>query len=57
MRKLPFREAARLFGEITMPYVFLPVRAMGYVWYLMKNDKDESSPCLEPTSETGSGDR
>ncbi len=44
--KVPFREAARLYGEIAMPFAFLPARAIGYVWYLMKNDKDESSPCL-----------
>ena len=46
VRKLPFREAARLSGEIFMPYVFLPARGLGYLWYLMKNDKDEQSPCL-----------
>jgi uncharacterized protein involved in outer membrane biogenesis len=44
--KLPFKEAARLYGEIFMPYAFLPARALGYLWYLMKNDKDELSPCL-----------
>jgi hypothetical protein len=44
--KLPFKEAARLYGEIFMPYAFLPARALGYLWYLMKKDKDESSPCL-----------
>jgi len=32
-----------------MPYVFLPIRALGYLWYIMKNDKDESSPCLTPS--------
>lgn len=47
VRKIPFKEAARLYGEIFMPYVFLPARALGYLWYLMKNDKDEQSPCLE----------
>jgi hypothetical protein len=46
VRKLPFREAARLFGEIVAPYVFLPARGLGYLWYLMKKDKDEQSPCL-----------
>jgi uncharacterized protein involved in outer membrane biogenesis len=46
VRKLAFKEAARLYGEIFMPYAFLPARALGYLWYLMKNDKDESSPCL-----------
>jgi len=42
---LKFKEAARLTGEILAPYVFLPARAMGYLWYLMKKDKEES-PCL-----------
>jgi uncharacterized protein involved in outer membrane biogenesis len=46
VRKLPLREAARLSGEIFMPYVFLPARGLGYLWYLIKNDKDEQSPCL-----------
>ena len=46
VRKLPFQEAAKLYGEIFMPVVFLPLRGLGYLWYLMKNDKDEQSPCL-----------
>jgi hypothetical protein len=46
IKKLPFKEAARLYGEIFAPYVFLPARALGYMWYLMKDDKDETSPCL-----------
>jgi len=46
--KLPYIEAARLTGEILLPYVFLPARAMGYTWYLMNDDKDEESPCLRP---------
>jgi hypothetical protein len=49
--KMPFKEAARLYGEIFMPYVFLPARAAGYVWSLMKNDTDEASPCLSPASQ------
>jgi hypothetical protein len=52
IRKLPFREAARLYGEIFMPYVFLPARGLGYLWYLMKNDKDEESPCLSLAPQT-----
>ena len=53
VRKLPFREAAKLYGEIFMPYIFLPLRGLGYLWHLMKNDKDEESPCLimEPRTE------
>ncbi|MBW1759868.1 MAG: hypothetical protein JRI88_06095, partial [Deltaproteobacteria bacterium] len=46
VRKLPFREAAKLYGEIAMPMVFLPARAMGYLWYLIKKDTPEDSPCL-----------
>jgi len=53
VRKLPFREAAKLYGEIVMPMVFLPVRALGYLWYLIRKDKEEESPCLtmEPRTE------
>jgi len=46
VRKLPFREAAKLYGEIFMPMVFLPARGLGYLWYLIKKDKEEESPCL-----------
>ncbi len=46
VRKLPFQEAAKLYGEIFMPVVFLPVRALGYLWYLIRKDKEEESPCL-----------
>jgi uncharacterized protein involved in outer membrane biogenesis len=52
VRKLPFREAAKLYGEIMMPVVFLPVRALGYLWYLIKKDKEEESPCLMMESQT-----
>lgn len=53
VRKLPFREAAKLYGEIFMPVVFLPARALGYLWYLIRKDKEEESPCLimEPRTE------
>ncbi|MBW1693462.1 MAG: AsmA family protein [Deltaproteobacteria bacterium] len=51
--KIPFKEAARLAGEILLPYVFLPARALGYLWYLLMDDKDGKSPCLieEPNVE------
>lgn len=45
IRALPFKEAARLYGEILAPYVFLPARGLGYLWYLLKGDKEET-PCL-----------
>ncbi|MBW1895544.1 MAG: AsmA family protein [Deltaproteobacteria bacterium] len=46
VRKLPFREAAKLYGEIFMPVVFFPARALGYLWYLIRKDKEAESPCL-----------
>jgi hypothetical protein len=46
VRKLPFKEAAKLLGEVTMPTVFLPARGLGYLWSLMKKDDAEESPCL-----------
>ncbi len=52
VRKMPYKEAARLYGEIFAPYVFLPARGLGYLWYLMKKDKDEESPCLNLESES-----
>jgi hypothetical protein len=59
VRKLPFREAAKLFGEITMPVVFLPARGLGYLWYLIKKDKEEDSPCLHviPQDNSSGADR
>jgi uncharacterized protein involved in outer membrane biogenesis len=46
IRKLPFREAAKLYGEIFVPVVFLPARALGYLWYIIKKDAGEECPCL-----------
>ncbi len=53
IRKIPFREAARLFGELSLPVVFLPVRAMGYLKYMVTTDKNGDSLCIEliPESE------
>ena len=53
IRKIPFREAGRLFGEISLPMVFLPVRAMGYLKYMVTKDKNGDTPCIEliPESE------
>ena len=42
---MPLSEAAQLYGEILMPYVFVPARAVGYLWSLIKNDK-ETTPCV-----------
>jgi uncharacterized protein involved in outer membrane biogenesis len=52
IRKIPFREAARLVGEISMPIVFLPVRAMGYLKYMVTKDKNGDSSCIEMIPES-----
>ena len=46
VRKLPFKEAAILYGEIFIPVVFLPARALGHLWHLISKDKEEDCPCL-----------
>ncbi|MBW1901713.1 MAG: AsmA-like C-terminal region-containing protein [Deltaproteobacteria bacterium] len=51
IRTLKFKEAARLSGEILAPFVFLPARGLGYLWYLMKKDTEES-PCLYLETQT-----
>jgi hypothetical protein len=53
--KIPTEEAALLAGDILVPYVTLPARLVGYLWSLVKNDKDGGSPCvdleLQPSAE------
>lgn len=43
---IPYMEAARVAGDILFPYAIVPARALGHLWYLMKKDKDEQSPCM-----------
>jgi uncharacterized protein involved in outer membrane biogenesis len=45
VRKIPAKEAANLAAEITLPMVFLPVRGLGYLHYMMRKDK-EGTPCV-----------
>ena len=45
-RVLPVSEAARLYGTLLMPQVFLSNRALGRLWYLINRDGD-NSPCLQ----------
>ena len=47
LRKIPYREAARLSGEIFAPYIFLPARGLGYLWYLLKKDAGKDSSCAQ----------
>ncbi|UCD56077.1 MAG: AsmA family protein, partial [Candidatus Hydrogenedentota bacterium] len=46
-RKIPIQEAAQLAGEVLAPYIFLPARGLGYLWYLIRTDKDQRAPCRE----------
>ena len=46
VKKVPVKEAAILAGQIFAPFVTLPARALGYLWSLIRNDKDENSPCI-----------
>jgi uncharacterized protein involved in outer membrane biogenesis len=46
IKKVPAAEAAILAGQIFAPFVALPARALGHLWSLMRNDKDEKSPCI-----------
>ena len=51
-RKIPLQEAAQLAGEVLAPYIFLPTRALGSLWYLIGTDKDRRAPCQELYSPT-----
>ncbi len=44
IRTIPLEEAARLSAKILMPYVFLPERVLGSLWYRISRDPNES-PC------------
>lgn len=46
VRTLPMSEAARLYGKLLMPHVFLTERALGSLWYLISKDED-ASPCAQ----------
>ncbi len=47
LKKIPIGEAARLSGEIFAPYIFLPVRGAGYLWYLLNKDTGKDSSCAQ----------
>jgi uncharacterized protein involved in outer membrane biogenesis len=46
IKKVPATEAVALAAQIFAPFVALPARALGYLWSLMRDDKDEKSPCI-----------
>ena len=45
--KVPAKEAAILAAQVTMPLITLPGRALGHLISLIRDDKDEESPCLK----------
>jgi uncharacterized protein involved in outer membrane biogenesis len=46
IRKIPVNEAAILAAQLAVPIIALPARALGLLWSLIRDDKDENSPCL-----------
>ena len=44
-RVFPLSEAVELYGTLLMPYIFLPERLLGNLWYLIRSD-NSASPCL-----------
>ncbi len=46
IKKIPANEAAILAGQLAVPIIALPARALGLLWSLIRDDKDENSPCL-----------
>jgi hypothetical protein len=42
---MPLSEAVMLYGDIFMPYVTIPARALGYLWSLIRND-NPPTPCV-----------
>ena len=44
--KIPANEAVILAGQLAVPIIALPARALGILWSLISEDKDENSPCL-----------
>jgi hypothetical protein len=47
VNKVPAKEAAILAGQLAVPLIALPGRALGYIFSLMRDDTDEESPCLK----------
>ena len=44
--KIPASEAAVLAGQLAVPIIALPARALGILWSLIGEDQDKNSPCL-----------
>jgi uncharacterized protein involved in outer membrane biogenesis len=46
VKKIPANEAVILAAQLAVPIIALPARALGLLWSLIREDKDENSPCL-----------
>jgi hypothetical protein len=46
VKKIPANEAVILAGQLAVPIIALPARALGFLWSVISEDKDENSPCL-----------
>ena len=47
IQKLSRKDAYRIYGNILMPYVYLPSRALGKLMYLIKKDNDATGCVFE----------
>jgi uncharacterized protein involved in outer membrane biogenesis len=43
--KMPYREAAKLYGDIILPFIGISDRILGYLWDALTPDEGEESPC------------
>jgi hypothetical protein len=46
VKKIPANEAVILAAQLAVPIIALPARVLGLLWSLIRDDKDQNSPCL-----------
>jgi len=49
--KMPYREAAKLYGDIIIPVIGISDRVLGYLWDAIKPAPGEESPCYVAPSQ------
>jgi len=49
--KMPYREAAKLYGDIIIPVIGISDRVLGYRWDAIKPAPGEESPCYVAPSQ------
>ena len=50
--KMPYREAAKLYGDIILPVIGISDRVLGYLWDSIKPAEGEESPCYITPDQT-----